>query len=293
MPRGADPVLRGVCAALLIWLATAVTADTVERSPRPMPRPVLAAAEVAVEAEAVPVANAAAPRDTLTGSLRPKARPKALTAKVAAARGAKAPDPGLDLATAPAEPELAAAAPPTKKELRRKKREMAATAGSVCGVAAIKGEVIAPIQSKVNGCGIPEAVRVTSVSGVRLSQAATIDCSAATALNTWVDQVVQPAFDGKVVELQVAAHYICRSRNNIKGAKVSEHGKGKAIDVAAFGLANGKVLTVLGNYNKLMRRVHKGACGIFKTTLGPGSDGYHENHLHLDTSARKGGAYCR
>jgi hypothetical protein len=279
--------VRAGLAALLIWLATGAAAETVDRSPRPMPRP--ATSPVAVEGEAVPVAEAMAPRDALISALRPKPRPTALAAKVAAARGAGLPDPGLDLGSVPEEPELAAAPPPSRK----KKREMASMAGSVCGVPAIKGEAIAPIQSKIKGCGVPEAVRVTSISGVRLSQAVTVDCSAATALNTWVNQVVQPAFDGQVVELQVAAHYICRSRNNIKGAKISEHGKGKAIDIAAFVLSNGKVLTVLDNYNKTLRKIHKAACGIFKTTLGPGSDGYHENHLHLDTSDRKGGAYCR
>jgi hypothetical protein len=44
---------------------------------------------------------------------------------------------------------------------------------------------------------------------------------------------------------------------------------------------------------KAIRKAHKGACGIFGTTLGPGSDGYHENHLHLDTAKYRGGPYCK
>ncbi|MCC6519568.1 MAG: extensin family protein, partial [Tabrizicola sp.] len=40
-------------------------------------------------------------------------------------------------------------------------------------------------------------------------------------------------------------------------------------------------------------RIYKAGCGYFMTTLGPGSDGYHEDHFHFDASARKGGAYCR
>ena len=91
----------------------------------------------------------------------------------------------------------------------------------------------------------------------------------------------------------MAAHYICRSRNNIKGGKISEHGKGRAIDISAFILSSGKVLTVEGNYNRLLRGIYKAACPYFRTTLGPGSDGYHENHFHFDTSARDGGSYCR
>ena len=48
-----------------------------------------------------------------------------------------------------------------------------------------------------------------------------------------MDEVAQPAFNGNLVEMRVAAHYSCRSRNNIKGAKISEHGKGRAIAIAA------------------------------------------------------------
>lgn len=277
-------MIRAFAAALILLAATPAAAQGVERSPRPLPNPVYAGA--AVEA---PVA----PADVLAQSLRPLARPGALDTKVAAARGARRPEPGLDLSGPVEEPALASVAPPSKKEQRRKKAEAATRAGSVCGVAAIKGEAISPIRSKVRGCGVPEAVLVTAVSGVRLSQGATVDCATAEALNTWVGEVLQPAYRESVVELRVAAHYICRSRNNIRGAKVSEHGKGKAIDISALVLSNGKVLEVLGGFNKTMRRAHKGACGIFRTTLGPGSDGYHEDHLHFDTSARKGGAYCR
>ncbi len=178
--------------------------------------------------------------------------------------------------------------PPSQSMTRSKK-------GSVCGDASIKGEVLAPITARIKGCGVDEPVRVTSVDGVRLSQAATMDCSTAKALKTWVSKGLQPAF-GKtdVVELRVAAHYICRTRNNQKGAKVSEHGKGKAIDISAIVLADGRVLSVQDDWGKTMRRVYKAACGIFSTTLGPGSDGYHEDHMHFDTARRRsGGAYCR
>jgi hypothetical protein len=78
----------------------------------------------------------------------------------------------------------------------------------------------------------------------------------------------------------------------VKGAKISEHGKGKAIDIGAFVLDNGQMLTVLDNYNKSVRKAHAAACGPFGTTLGPGSDGFHENHLHFDTARYSYGSYC-
>ncbi|MFN3577321.1 MAG: extensin family protein [Tabrizicola sp.] len=262
---------------------------------RPLPRPAgLAEAAAAATRKVAPVAAAAPDALAEARSLRPQPRPAALESRLAGLKVA-AKAPGLDLSGRTPEPEidLGAIPPPTRKEERKKRREKASMAGSVCGVAAIKGEKIARISSRVKGCGIEDPVRVTSVAGVRLSQAATVDCSIARALNSWVDEVAQPAFEGRLVELRVAAHYACRGRNNIKGAKISEHGKGRAVDISAFVLSNGKVLSVAGDYNRLLRRIYKAACGYFKTTLGPGSDGYHEDHFHFDTSARKGGAYCR
>lgn len=166
--------------------------------------------------------------------------------------------------------------------------------GFVCGDRAIRGEELARITSNVRGCGVEEPVRVTMVDGVRLTTPATIDCTTARALRTWIDEGMRPAFGRQeVVELRIAASYICRPRNNIRGAKISEHGRGKAIDISGFILSNGRELSVSDDYNRQMRRAHRAACGIFGTTLGPGSDGYHEDHLHFDTASHGNGPYCR
>ena len=170
--------------------------------------------------------------------------------------------------------------------------------GSVCGLPGVKGATLAPITAKVSGCGVAEPVKVTEVAGIRLSQAAIMDCTTAAALHTWVERGVKPNFrKTPVVELKVAGHYVCRTRNHKKGAKISEHGKGRAIDISGFTLANGKTISILkgwrGDYGKAIRAAHKAACGPFGTTLGPGSDGYHEDHLHFDTARYRKGAYCR
>ncbi len=170
--------------------------------------------------------------------------------------------------------------------------------GSVCGDPAIQGEVLAPITSRVRGCGIDAPVRVTSVDGVALSTGAVLDCETARALRAWVSGGLKPAFGRKeVARLQVAASYACRPRNNVKGAKVSEHGRGKAIDIAAIELANGTTISVLDHWRrsagKPMRRAYQTACGTFGTTLGPDADRFHRNHIHLDTARHGNGAYCR
>ena len=288
--------------ALCLCLGQGAFAQEINRSPLPPPNPRLTvvsaaeapAVEATVAADAAVAPEAALSDSVLASSLRPVPRPRALTEGLAALKAASNA-PGLDLSGKVPDDEidLASMPPPSQKEERKKKREAASTKGSVCGIASIQGEEIAPIKSKVKGCGVEDPVAITSVAGVRLSQTATVDCSIAKALDRWVDEVAQPAFNGNLVEMRVAAHYSCRSRNNIKGAKISEHGKGRAIDIAAFVLSNGKVLTVAQNYNELLRRIYKAGCDYFMTTLGPGSDGYHEDHFHFDASARKGGAYCR
>lgn len=155
-----------------------------------------------------------------------------------------------------------------------------------------------------NGCEVRDRYNVSSLAGVRFSQLATMNCGLAAPLNTWLDGTVQSsavdAFGERVVGIDVAASYACRGRNNARGAKMSEHGFGNAIDISAFTLESGRKVSVLANWNgdrdakRFLRQVRSEACGEFATVLGPGSDAYHRNHLHLDLQNRRSGtAYCR
>ena len=242
-------------------------------SARPRARPALPALTEVAAVRAVP-------QVVLPTSLRPAKRPKNLPARRAAP-----PQPEVIVEAAAVRVQPGAALVRPKK-------------GSVCGDPSIRGEAIAPIPAKLSGCGIPKPVRITEVDGVRLSTPATLDCDAARALKKWVERGLKPAATGaKVKGLVVAASYSCRPRNNVRGNKISEHGRGNAIDISGVVLADGRTLDVLRDYKgkngAILRRAHKAACGIFGTTLGPGSDGYHENHLHFDVAAYRSGPYCR
>jgi hypothetical protein len=174
-------------------------------------------------------------------------------------------------------------------------------AGAVCGDNAIRGSRIAAIRSATRGCGIENPVRLTEVAGVRLSQPATVDCTTAKALRRWVANAALPTIGrlgGGLRQLEVFDSYSCRPRNNQRGARLSEHGKGHAIDIGGFTLANGATITVLRGWGtaaagRMLKRLHDSACGPFGTVLGPGSDGYHENHFHFDTARYRGGVYCK
>ncbi|WP_336244433.1 extensin family protein [Roseovarius autotrophicus] len=174
-------------------------------------------------------------------------------------------------------------------------------AGALCGVPGLSGTVSGLVPGAISGCGVERAVRLEAVHGVRLSQPATLDCPTARSLGRWVRKSAQPEvgrMGGGLAGLRVPAHYACRSRNHQSGARISEHGKGRAIDIAALQLRDGSEISVLDDWGKgqkgrILRRVHRDACGPFGTVLGPESDRYHRDHFHFDTARHRGGPYCR
>ncbi|MBL4916394.1 extensin family protein [Szabonella alba] len=279
-----------------------------QRSIRPPRRKADAAeASSAAPSDRAPPSETQAMRATMNAaalplrSIRPPPRPAAAIAAAAAQRQTQQ-------RAAAAQP--AAPAPPESRSAPRgnifsaifgggrKSEPQRSRRGSVCGDPAIRGESVPRITGRVGGCGIEEPVRVTEVDGVRLSTAATLDCDTAKALRFWVTNGLKPAFGrNEVSTLRIAAHYACRTRNNRPGARISEHGRGKAIDIASIILADGREISILRDYRSRagapVRQAHKAACGPFGTTLGPGSDRYHNDHLHFDTASHRSGPYCR
>lgn len=155
-----------------------------------------------------------------------------------------------------------------------------------------------------NGCEVRNAWKVQSLGSVGFSRPATLDCGMAEPLNGWLEDAVQPAarrnFGERVAKVDVAASYACRPRNNQRGAKMSEHGYGNAIDISAFTLESGRKVTVLDGWRGpsdergFLQQVHGAACGPFRTVLGPNADAAHRDHIHLDLQNRRNGSrYCR
>lgn len=178
------------------------------------------------------------------------------------------------------------------------KRKSKIKGPSVCGQRDIIGKHVTPISK--GRCGISKPVRVTSVAGVHLKAPALIDCKTAKALSKWVENSAKPALKrkgGGLKTVKVVASYACRTRNSQKGAKISEHAFGHAVDIAGFTLNNGLTLSVLkdwnGKHSKAFRKMHKGACGTFGTVLGPNANKFHRDHFHFDTARYRSGSYCR
>jgi hypothetical protein len=175
-------------------------------------------------------------------------------------------------------------------------------APSACRLALTDAVAIAPSIPAITGpgaCGGDDLVRLEAVvlpDGGRVSvkPAATLRCTMASAVADWIRADMAPLAEGlgsRVSELDNFDSFECRGRNRVAGAKLSEHGRANALDVRALKLANGRTIDLTDRTveRDLREKVLGSVCARFTTVLGPGSDGYHENHVHLDLIERRNG----
>jgi hypothetical protein len=139
------------------------------------------------------------------------------------------------------------------------------------------------------------AVLLPSRKRVEVRPAAILRCVMAESFAAWVRDEVSnhiTAREDTLRSVDTLGSYECRGRNGVADAKVSEHGKGNAIDVRALILAGGRRLDLTDETaSKTLRDdLRDTACHRFTTVLGPGADSYHGNHIHLDILERHHGA---
>jgi hypothetical protein len=222
----------------------------------------------------------------------------------AASIGKRVPLPRPRPAEAPkAEPATAEKGAPEKKdEQAAEKPAPPPPPPSACRLALTDQIAIAPTLPPINGpggCGGDDLVRLEAVvlpdkRRVPLKPAATLRCPMATAVAEWVrgDVAAIAAAGGtSVSELDNFDSFDCRGRNRIFGAKLSEHGRANALDVRGVQFGNGQFVSFTERTvaRELREKFLASVCARFTTVLGPGSDGYHEDHVHLDLAERRGG----
>jgi hypothetical protein len=223
----------------------------------------------------------------------------------AAAKPRQQPVAGLSLPASAPFPLSRPGLPATnQKDAARSERPAAASPACLKTLAGLALVLPRPPIVGPNGCGAPDAVRLEAVftrSGrqVALQPAAELRCGMAEAVVRWVREDVIPALrieDAPLTAIATAASYDCRTRNHVAGALISEHGLANALDIRALRLADGSVLDLTDRAvsRPLRELLRASACDRFSTVLGPGSDGYHEDHIHLDLRERRGGyKLCR
>jgi hypothetical protein len=233
------------------------------------------------------------PWGDLFGTSRPKPRRAALRVPVPLPkpRPADAPAAGPD-----------AAANGGRTPAPSDKPTEPASAGpqrSACRLALPEAIAIAPSIPDIHGaggCGGVDLVRLEAVvladkRQVSVKPAAILRCAMAAAITDWIRTDIAPlaASAGSAISsLDNFDSFECRSRNRVVGAQLSEHGRANALDVRALKLANGQSISLTDPTvpRELRENVLHSMCARFSTVLGPGSDGYHEDHIHLDLMER-------
>jgi hypothetical protein len=157
-----------------------------------------------------------------------------------------------------------------------------------------EGVVFTPVRDQTDGrfCDVRNAILLGAqplkVSPVRPMMA----CPLAAAFLLWSRYWVEPAArDILHTDLKQIDHfgvYACRRVNSQPVGNPSAHARAEAIDVAAFRLANGKQVKVLGDWTRtgpesqFLHRVRDDGCRAFATVLSPDYNALHANHLHLE-----------
>jgi hypothetical protein len=188
------------------------------------------------------------------------------------------------------------------KQAEEKAPEKLAPQPSACRLALTEDIAIAPTLPPITGpgaCGGEDIVRLEAVvlpdkSRVPLKPAATLRCTMATAVAEWIRgdvAAISREAGTSVSELDNFDSFDCRGRNRVPGARMSEHGRANALDVRGVKFANGQFVSFTDRTvaRELREKFIASVCARFTTVLGPGSDWYHEDHVHLDLAERRSG----
>ena len=171
---------------------------------------------------------------------------------------------------------------------------------SACRLALTDEVAIAPSIPDIKGaggCGGEDLVRLEAIvlpdkRQVSVKPAAILRCKMAAALADWIRSDIAPLAErlgSAISNLDNFDSFECRGRNRIVGAQLSEHGRANALDVRAFKFTDGTTISLTDRTvpRGLRENVLHSACKRFPTVLGPGSDWYHEDHIHLDLMERR------
>lgn len=153
------------------------------------------------------------------------------------------------------------------------------------------------------GCSTLGAVRLSALSGDRSQFGVTnvnaVKCETAKTFNAWarfgVDRAARQILGSPLARIETMGSYSCR---NVAGTdRRSAHATGKAIDVSAFVLEDGRRIVLERDWDggtreerEFLRVIHQSACKRFGTVLGPEYNAAHRDHFHLEGTPT---SFCR
>ncbi len=139
------------------------------------------------------------------------------------------------------------------------------------------------------GCGYTTVV--SAQPAIPFSPTLTATCGLTAALAWYervVDDIASRTLHAHIVRVDHIGTYVCRNVNRDPDGMRSEHATANAIDVTAFDLSNGKVVSIARDWSKptiegqFLHEAHDAACDLFNVVLGPDYNKAHATHFHLD-----------
>lgn len=162
------------------------------------------------------------------------------------------------------------------------------------GALSDRGVSFEPLASVGDGgaCTIETPVTITAMTAA-LNQPATLGCPLAVRFDEFEQEILQPLairyFGQPVKRIHHYGAYACRNQRGGNSDRLSQHALGRAIDLSAFELIDGRMIRVsedwhgVGRRSRFLRNVAREACDLFHVVLTPSHDRAHQDHLHFDT----------
>ncbi len=148
------------------------------------------------------------------------------------------------------------------------------------------------------GCSTLGTVRLAWLRSddahLQLANLGPVTCPLATALEGWarygVDHAARLTLGSPLARIDTFGSYNCR---NIAGTDHrSGHATANAVDIAAFVLADGRRISVKGDWSdgtpavrNFLRLIRTSACRRFAVVLTPDYNPAHHDHFHLEVGA--------
>lgn len=161
------------------------------------------------------------------------------------------------------------------------------------------GMDVSPVSDRTGpepGCGLSGAA-ILQRSDLRYQSRVMASCPMLAGLALYERHVLIPAAErhlgARPISIRHLGTYACRAvrTDRGEGGRRSQHATANAIDIAAITLADGRETVLARDWNEgdgtgpralFWREAHAGACGIFRTVLGPDYNALHRDHFHLD-----------
>ena len=143
------------------------------------------------------------------------------------------------------------------------------------------------------GCGWTNGFDIVTSSEINMTGSASTSmrCPLVAGAHIWltsIDARAREILGSPLASIHHFGTYSCRRMYNRQSGPMSQHAYANAWDVSGFELADGRVISVLNDWDngdaeeRFLKAARSEACRIFSVVLTPDYNEAHRDHFHLD-----------